>query len=117
VSVQALRLQEELMLRLVRKLDDLVFDGGAIARAYALNLPGIHCRPVDVFANDAKRFRRSKGDVAADLRLHNLPGAKAKRSGIRVARLLLKSCPADGTAIKARGRPGFEPAGAKPQRA
>ena len=39
VGVEAFRLKKELVLGLVGKLDDLVFDGRAIARSDALDLP------------------------------------------------------------------------------
>jgi len=39
VGVKALRLEEELVLRLVGEADDLVLDGRAVARADGLDLP------------------------------------------------------------------------------
>ena len=67
VGIEAFGLEEELVLRLVRELDDFVFDGRAVARADALDLTGVHGRAVHVFADDAQRLRRGEGDVAADL--------------------------------------------------
>ena len=103
------------MLGFVGELDDLVFDGWAIARADALNAAGVHGRAMDVFANQPECLRRCEGDIATDLRLHNLLGAKAERRGIGVAGLLFEHFPADGASIEPRRRTGLEAAGAKPQ--
>ena len=70
-----------------------------------------------IFADDAQRFRRGEGDVAADLGLHDLSGAKAERRGIGVAGLLLEGVPADGAAVEAGRCAGLQAAGAKAQRA
>ncbi len=83
VSVEALRLQKKLVLRLVGKLDDLVFDGRAIARPDAINLPGIHRRAMHIFANQAEGFRRGERDVATYLRLHNFFGSEAEGRGVK----------------------------------
>jgi hypothetical protein len=40
-SVAPFRLEEKLMRNLVREFDDLVLNGGAISRTYALDAPGI----------------------------------------------------------------------------
>ena len=42
VGVESFGLEKELVLQLVRKLDDLVFDGRAVARPDRLDLPRIH---------------------------------------------------------------------------
>ena len=80
-------------------------------------LPGVHGGAVDVFADEAQRFRRGEGDVAGDLRLDDFRGAEAERGGIGVAGLLLKHAPVDGAAIEARRRAGFEAAGAQAEAA
>ena len=113
VGVEAFGLEEELVLGLVGKLDDLVFDGRAIARADALDLAGIHGRAMDVLADDAERLRRGEGDVAADLRLDDLFGAEAEGRGIGVAGLLFEGVPADGAAVEAGRGAGLEAAGAQ----
>ena len=104
VRVQALGLEEELVLRLVRKLDDLVFDRRAVARADALDAARVHGRAMHVLANEAQRLRRGEGDVAADLRLNDLLGAEAEGRGIGVAGLLFEDLPIDGAAVEARRR-------------
>ena len=98
VRVEALGLEEELVLFLVRELDDLVFDRRAVARADGLDLPGVHGRARDVFADEAQRFRRGVGDVAGDLALRDLVGAEAERCGVGVAGLL-------GEALQSMVRP------------
>ena len=115
VRVEALGLEEELVLRLVRELDDLVFDGGAVARADAFDAAGVHGRAMDVLADEAQRLRRGEGDVAADLRLHDLLRAEAEGRGIGVAGLFFERVPADGAAVEARRRSRFEAASPKPK--
>ena len=115
VGVEAFGLEEELVLRLVRELDDLVFDGRAVARADALDAPGVHGRAVDVLADEAERLRRGEGDVAGDLRLNDLLGAEAEGRGIGVAGLLFERLPMDGAAVEARRRSCLEAASAKAQ--
>ncbi len=117
VRVQALGLEEELVLRLVGELDDLVFDGWAIARADALDAARVHGRAVHVLADEAQRLRRGEGDVAADLRLHDLLCAEAEGRGIGVAGLLFERLPMDGPAVEARRRSGLESASAKAESA
>ena len=59
MRVETFGLEEELVLLLVGKPDDLVFDRRAVARADGLDLPGVHRRAQDVFADDPERLRRS----------------------------------------------------------
>ena len=117
VSVESFRFEEKLVLLLVGKLYDLVFNRRTIARTDGLNLPAVHRRAVDILADDAQRFRRGVRDVARDLRImvrHAL-GAEAEGRGIGVARLLLKARPVDGAAIEARRSAGFQAAAAQAQ--
>ena len=100
---------------LVRKFDDLVFDGWAIARADAFDLAGIHGRTMHVFADQPQGLGRGEGDVAADLRLHDLLGAEAERRRLSVAGLLFERIPFDGSAVEARRRAGLESAGSESQ--
>ena len=93
VGVEAFGLEEELVLGLVRELDDFVFDGGAVARADALDAAGVHGRAVDVFADEAERLRRGEGNVATDLGLDDLLCPEAEGSGIGVAGLLFERVP------------------------
>ena len=82
VRVQAFGFEEELVRVLVGKLDDLVFDRRAVARADGLDLAAVHGRAVHVFANDAVSLRRGAGDVAGHLRvvMRDALGAKAERA-------------------------------------
>ena len=113
VRVQAFGLEEDLVDGLVGKLDDLVFDGRAVARADGLDLSAVHGRAMNVFADDAARFFRGEGDVAGHLALRDLLCAEAEGRGIGVAGLKLESRPVDGAAIEARRRAGLEAASAK----
>ena len=113
MRVEAFGLEEELVLLLVGEADDLVFDRRAVARADGVDLPRVHRRARDVFADDAQRLRRGVGDVAADLALGNLAGAEAEGRRLGVAGLLLEARPVDGAAVEARRGSGLEPAAAQ----
>ncbi len=101
MRVQPFRLEKKLMLQLLWKADDLIFNRRTVARAGRLNLPGIHGRAMHILANDGERFRRGEGDVATDLRPSDGFGAKAERRGFGVAGLLVKLRPIDGAAVDA----------------
>ena len=110
VGVEALGFEKELVGVLVGKLDDLVFDGGAVARADGVDLAAVHGRAMDVVADDAMGFGRGVGDVAGHLRLGDAPGAEAERRGIGVAGLGLEAGEVDGAAVEARRGAGLEAA-------
>ena len=97
---------------LVRKLDNLVFDGRAIARPDRLDLPAVHGRAVYVLANDAVSFFAGPGDVTGNLRIvmSDPLGAKTERRGIGIARLHLEFRPIDRPTIEAWRRAGLETA-------
>ena len=94
---------------------DLVFDRGAIARAAARDLAGIHRRAMHVGADDLVRRRRRAGDAALDLRRFDPLGQHRERLGRIVARLHLERGPVDGLAVEPRRRAGLEPAQRKPK--
>ncbi len=100
---------------LVGKLDDLVFDRRAVARADRLDLSAVHGRAVHVFADDAVRLRRGPGDVAGHLRVvvRDALGAEAERRRIDVARLRREARPVDAASIEARRSAGLEAASAQ----
>src|ERR1700685_3357393 len=102
---------------LVGKLHDLVFNRRTIARPDRLNLPAIHGRAVNVFANDAAGLRRGPRNVARHLRIvmRNAPCAKAERRRIGIARLHSKARPVDAAPIEPRRRSRLKPATAQPQ--
>ena len=54
VCIQTLRFQEDLVPRLVRKLDDLVFNGRAVARADAFDLTAIERGSSDAISQNLK---------------------------------------------------------------
>src|ERR1019366_8536799 len=115
VRVQPLRLQEKLVREFVGKLDDLVFNRGTVTRSRRLNLPAVHRRAMHVLANDAMRLFGGKGDVAGHLRvvMRHAPCTKAERSRVQIARLPLEARPVNAAPVKARRRPGLEPASAQ----
>src|SRR5882724_740974 len=95
VRVQALGLEEELVLELLRELYDFVFNRRAIARADGLYLAAVHGRAMDVFPDDAMGFFRGRGDVTRDLGVVvcDLLGTKAERRGVDVAGLSFEARP------------------------
>jgi hypothetical protein len=66
--VQPLGLQEDLMAVALAEADDLVLDRGAIARAAALDLPGIHRRTMHIGPDNGVRSLGGAGDAALNLR-------------------------------------------------
>jgi hypothetical protein len=88
-GMQALGLQEELMTLLVGKSNDLVFDRGTIPGPYAIDVPGKHGRPMQVFPNDVVGLFVGPSDVAGHLRHLDFTAIKSERTGRIVARLLL----------------------------
>ena len=115
MRVQALRLEEKLVHPLVGKLHDLVFNRRAVARANRLDLPAVHGRTVNVFANDAMGLRRSPGNVAGNLRVMvgDALGAKAEGRRINVSRLHRKARPVDRTSVETGRGAGLEPTSAQ----
>ena len=93
----------------IGEADDLVLDRGAIARANALDLPGIHRRAVEIGADQSMARRRGPGNEAADLRDANFIRQKRKRLRRIIARLRLEAGPVDGLAIEPRRRAGLQP--------
>src|SRR5579863_6526061 len=96
------------MPRLIGKLDDLVFDGGAVPRTNSLNLPAIEGRPGDAVAEKLMRFLRRIGDIARYLLSLYLLGKKGERSWLRVSSLRLEARPINGSPIQPRRGPGLE---------
>ena len=86
VRVQALGLEEKLVLFVVGKLDDLVFDRGAITWPDRLDLAGIHGRAVDVLADDAVGLGGGIGDVAGRLRVLVGNAARTEAEGRGIGR-------------------------------
>ncbi len=110
---EAFGFEEELVLRLVGEANDLVLDGGAVARADGLDLAGVHGRAVDVAADDVEGFGGCGGDVAGDLAKRDVLGAEGERGWVGVAGLLFEAGPIDGAAVEARRCSGLEAAAAE----
>src|SRR5579859_164377 len=115
MRVQSLGFEKELVLQLVGKLDDLVFDAGAVARTNGFDLAGIHRGAMYILGNNAVRLCCSEGDVTRHLLLLDFFGAKTERRRVGIARLQLKARPVNRAPIEARGRAGLEPASAQAQ--
>ena len=87
---EAKKLQKELVAVLVGKAAHLVLNGGAVARAGALDIAAEHGRTVQVFADDAVRFSIGVNDVAGQLRNAGkiiLGGGVGKGEPVFLARL------------------------------
>src|SRR5713101_917323 len=75
-GVAALGLEENLMPLLVVKAHHLIFDRRAIARALALNHPGVHRRPIDSAADNLVGARVGVRKMTRDLLATNPLGTK-----------------------------------------
>ena len=112
--VQPLRLHEDGMAFLVGEAHHLVLDGGAVARAGALDLAGIHRRQMQVFANDLVRFGRCVGEIAQRAVFQRRRvRQEGKRHDRRIALLRSHLREIDRAHVHARGRAGFEAADGK----
>ena len=94
----------------IAEADDLVLDRGAIARAAALDLAGIHRRAMHIGPDHLMGRRRGPGDAALDLRRRDPVGHDRKRLRRIVAGLHFDRGPVDRGAIEPRRRAGLEPA-------
>ena len=99
---------------LVGEAHNLVLDGGAVARPSAVDLAGVHRRPVQVGADEIVDGLVGVGDVAIDLRLANAVGGEAEGPGVVVAGLTFRFREIDGPAIEPAGRSGLETGELKP---
>ena len=91
--VETFRLEENLMAVALAEADDLVLDRGAIARAAALDLPGIHRRAMHIGPDDRVRRLGGAGDAALDLRVLDPLGQHRERLRRLVAGLHLAGSP------------------------
>ena len=90
--------------------DDLIFDGGAIARPGALYLAGIHGGAVEIAFYYLVGCRVRSGNVTINLRDEYLVGQIGKRLGWVIAGLAFQTRPVDGFSVEPWGRSGLEPA-------
>ena len=101
---------------LVGEAHDLVFDAGAIARAAALDLAGVHRGAVQVGADDLVDSLVGVRDVHGDLRERRcrtgpVVGQLGEGDGrVVVAGLLFEAGEVDGLAVEARRGAGLEAA-------
>src|SRR5262249_61817728 len=112
VDLDALRLEEHLVARLVREPGDLVLDAGAVARPGALDRALVERRAVEVGADDVVGRRRGVRDPARPLRQRRPPPGRAEHLEARrriVAGLDLEAGDVDGARVEAARRPGLEP--------
>src|SRR5580700_11582140 len=103
------------MPRLVRELDNLVFDRGAVTRTNSFYLTTIQRRSRYALLKNPVGLRGSVGNVAGDLRSIDSRRHERKRCRLGVAMLWFESRPIDGSPIQPRRRPGFHPSPLKIQ--
>ncbi len=106
--VAAFRLQKNLMPVFVRKADDLVFDGGAIARSAALDLAGVHRCPVQIGPDQVVDGFICIRDVAIELGLGDRLGGKTEGPRVGIAGLDFQLGKVDGSAVESAWRAGLE---------
>src|SRR5260370_12469601 len=115
MRVQPFGFEKELVLQLIGKLDDLVFNARAVARANGLDLSRIHRRVMNVLRDNTVSLGWREGDVAGHLPLLDVFGTEAERRRVGIARLHLKARPVNAASIEARRRAGLEAASAQAQ--
>ena len=107
--LQALGLEEDLMVLALREADHLVLDGGAVPRPHPFDDAGEQRRAVEAGADDLVRARVGLGDPARHLaRVQRAIPHKGKHRHRRVARLRLEVREVDRPPIEARRRTGLE---------
>ena len=108
--IQPFRLQKDLVPIPVAEADDLVLDGGAIARPPPLDIPREQRRLTEIVADDRVgalgRPRDRAGELRCPLRLSQTE--KGHRPKVAVGRLLVEPRPVDRPAIEPRRRPGLQ---------
>ena len=111
-GVAPLRLKEDLVAVLVREAHDLVFDRGAVARAFAVDHTAVDGREVQVVANELMGFGGGAGDVAAHL-FATHPGSwvKGEEAIGRIAGLLHQQIEGDAAAVHPGGGSGLKSVG------
>jgi len=108
-ALPALGFKEELMALLVGEAVNLVFDGGAVARANPLDHPLIEGGAVEAGTEDIMGPRAGAGKIAGELLDFYMLMAEGEGDDLRIAGLLLHARKVDGAAVDARGRAGLEP--------
>ena len=108
VRMQALGLEEELVALLVGETQDLRLDGGAVARADALDDAVRHRRAIHVVAQDLVRALVRVGEVAGHLLARAHIAHEGETLRLLVARLQLHLLIVERARIDARRRSGLE---------
>ena len=116
LGIQAHRLDEQLMARLVREGHDLCLDAWAVARPNALDDPGIDRTAVQIPSDDLMGLRACPGQVADHAVLRDRFGRKREGLRFRISGLEFHFCKVRRPAEHPRRRAGLEPAHRKPER-
>jgi len=110
VGSQAFRLDEYLVLILVGKAMDLVFDRRAVTRANAFDDPGVHRRAIQVLADDVVGALVGMGNPAVDLlRMHCCIAHERHDRNRRITWLWRHLAEIDTATVDARRGAGFQP--------
>src|SRR5262249_565573 len=107
-------LKKDLVPVTLTEADDFVLYRRAITRTAALNLPGIHGRPVHVGAHHAVGFRGRACDRALDLRVFDPLRERGKWFSRLISRRHFKRSPINRAPVEPRRRTGFEPSKRNP---
>src|SRR6056297_1951886 len=96
------------MRRLVSKANDLVLDGGAVARPDTVDMPAIHGGAIEIVADDVVRAGIGIGDPAGHLPRHGCGGEKGEHHRVVIRWLHVEAAPTDAASVEARRRTGLE---------
>src|SRR5579864_6015065 len=107
--IQAFRLKKDLMSLTLAEPDDFILDRGAVARANAFDLPGIHRRAMQICSNDRVGCNRGAGNVAWTLWCGDTGGQIGKWNGRIIPGLSLQTRPINRSPVKTRWGSGFQP--------
>ena len=113
--VEAFGLKEDLVAVPLAEADNLVLDRGAITRPAALDLPGIHWRPVNICSHNLVRRLDRTRDRAVNLRIRDPLGQRREWLRRFIARLRFQAHPVDSLAVEPGRRPGLQPPERKTQ--
>ena len=108
MGVSSFGFEEELVAVFVGEALDLIFDGGAVARAYTLYAPLEHGGFFKSGTQNVVDFGAGIGDIAGQLVGEGRGIGEGELGGLFVAGLWRHTVEVDGAAIDADGGAGFE---------
>ena len=109
LGVQTHGLHEQLVAELIREADDLRLKTGAVPGADALDQPGVHGGPVQIFLDDALRLLGGPSEPAYRLVIGRVLRGIGEGHRNLVPRLDLHLVKVHGPGVDPGGRAGLEP--------